>query len=268
MIIGGAEDKNGDRAILSEVVRLAGGQKARIAVVASASVDPSSAAGEYVEVFSGLGCREVWPLEVNTRQQARSQECHRILHHATGVFFTGGDQLRITSVLGGTPLYEVLHEAYRTGTLIAGTSAGASVMSDTMIVEGLNDEVPRKCTTKMAPGMGFLKDIVIDQHFAQRGRLGRLLSAVAQNPHVLGLGIDEDTAVVVTPDRSFRVIGSRAVTVLDGHGIDHSNASEQAPEEPLAITSVILHILPVGYGFSLIKRRTILPGEPQNGKDV
>jgi len=259
VIIGGAEDKGGGMNILAEVVRLAGEDKARIAIIAAASSNPSSASREYVEAFESLGCQRAWPVDIACRRDALEPLYVRLLEDATGIFFTGGDQLRITSLLGGTPLYNTLHTSHRLGAVVAGTSAGASVMSDTMIVEGLGDEAPRKCTTKMAPGMGFLKDVVVDQHFAQRGRIGRLLGAIAENPHVLGLGVDEDTAAVVSPGGILQVIGSQAVTILDGHSIEHSNTSEQAPEEPLAITSVVLHILPSGYGFDLRRRRVLFP---------
>jgi len=160
--------------------------------------------------------------------------------------------LRITSILGGSGIDKLLKQLYKEGTLIVGTSAGASVMSQTMIVEGNDEDSPRKCTIKMAPGLGLLKDVIIDQHFAQRGRIGRLLAAIAQNPNNLGIGIDEDTAIVVEKN-SFRVIGSNAVTVVEGRKLEHSNVSESSPNEILALTNVILHILPSGYGYDLEK---------------
>ncbi len=173
------------------------------------------------------------------------------MKEASLVFFTGGDQLRITSVLGGTPLYEAMKAAYEEGCVFVGTSAGASVMSHTMIIEGNDDESPRKCTLKMAPGLGFIKDIIIDQHFAQRGRIGRLLVGIAENPEVLGIGIDEDTAIVVNRNGTFKVIGSGAVYVIDGRSITKSNVSEQFPEELLSIFDVNMHVLKKGNGFNL-----------------
>jgi cyanophycinase len=149
---------------------------------------------------------------------------------------------------------KAIRRAYGKGAIIAGTSAGASVMSDTMIVGGDSSDTPKKSTISMAHGMDLLADVVIDQHFAQRGRINRLLGAVAQNPYILGVGIDEDTAVIVAPDGRFEVIGSQTVTVVDGKNIIHSNISESKPNESLAITNVILHILPVGFGFDIRRR--------------
>jgi cyanophycinase len=170
----------------------------------------------------------------------------------------GGDQLRISSILGGTEVHRIIRNEYEEGRVIAGTSAGASMMSEIMVVEGKDEEAPRKCTLKMAPGMGLLEGVIIDQHFNQRGRIGRLLAAVAQNPNILGIGIDEDTAMVVNKDLEFIVEGSGVVTVVDGADISFTNISEQYPDDPLAITNVKIHIFPKGYGFNLIKKQEIL----------
>jgi len=259
VIIGGAEDKTGRCVILRRFVELAGAEKATVAVITAASEEPERVSRTYREVFARLRVRETSIVRVDRREDAFQEEPLERIKRATGVFFTGGDQLRITSAIGGTPLYEALCEAYEKGTVIAGTSAGASAMSDTMIVGGEDGVAPKRCTTAMAPGMGLLRQIVIDQHFAQRGRIGRLLSALAQNPFVLGVGIDEDTAIVVHPDGIFRVLGSQTVTVLDGRGVSHTNASESAPDEPLALFGVTLHILPAGHGYDLQRRRTLGP---------
>ena len=176
---------------------------------------------------------------------------------STGIFFTGGDQLRITSILGGTRFFTSLHEAYKNGTVIAGTSAGASAMSGTMIIQGNDNDPARKCTLKMAPGLGLLEGALIDQHFHQRGRIGRLLCGVAENPHILGIGLDEDTAVRVYPDAHIEVIGSNSVTIIDGRNIKSSNVSELKPDENLAIANVTLHVLPAGYGFDMADREVL-----------
>jgi cyanophycinase len=180
---------------------------------------------------------------------------------AGGIFFTGGDQLRITSLLGGTEVDFALHEAYRKGTVIAGTSAGASVMSATMIIGGDEDSSPYQGSISMGPGMGLVHQVVIDQHFAQRGRLGRLVSAVAQQPAILGIGIDEDTAVIINSKNCMKVIGSQTVTVVDGNRCEHTNVSEAKPEQALALTAITVHILPGGYGFDLLDRRALVPEE-------
>jgi len=262
VVIGGAESRDG--AILRTFVRLAGGPAAVVALLATASGRPDDAAREYEEAFVRLGVGRVETLRVTDRSDAWRPEILERARAATAFFFTGGDQLRITSTLGGTPLDEVVHRRHREGAVIAGTSAGASAMSETMIVEGDSDDAPKKCTIKMAAGMGFLEGAVIDQHFAQRGRLGRLLAALAQNPKLLGIGVDEDTAFVVRGDRTLRVVGSQTVTVVDGRAIEETNASESLPDEPLVLTHVVLHVLPSGYGFDLAAWRPLRPA-PRGG---
>jgi cyanophycinase len=261
VIIGGAEDKQGECLILREVVRLAGGDAARLLVLTAATQQPEQVGNEYRAIFQRLGVREVGVLDISCRLQAEDRLLGRLVDDATGVFFTGGDQLRITSLIGGTYLFQRLHQAFQHGVVIAGTSAGASVMSSTMIVQGFGEQEPRPAAVRLAPGFALVPDAVIDQHFAQRGRLGRLLSAIAQNPFVLGFGIDEDTAMVVRgPEVS--VIGSGTVVVLDGQHVTFSNTSEISPQDALALGNVKLHVLPTGYRFDLQARR---PREPITG---
>lgn len=255
VIIGGAEDKRGDKVILREFVSLAGGSDARIAVMTVAAEDQESVGREYSSLFAGLGAGRVHLINIESRADAFSAGNTEIIAKATGVFFTGGDQLRITSLIGGSDIDRELHAAYERGVVIAGTSAGASAMSDTMIIEGDSRESPRKYATIMAPGMGLLEEVVIDQHFAQRGRIGRLMLAVAQNPYILGVGIDEDTAIVVDREARFKVIGSGTVTVIDGKGLRHSSVSEQDLYQPVAILGATVHTLAPGYGFDMTTRR-------------
>jgi len=257
IIIGGAEDKSDKSVILKEVVNAAGGEDSRIVILSTATENPSVVGNEYINVFKRIGVKNVEHLNIDTREEANNDENIKKIENSTCVFFTGGDQLRITSILGGAKVYNSLKEAYLNGVLIVGTSAGASVMSNTMIVDGNNNEPARKCTLKMAPGLGLLEDCIIDQHFDQRGRIGRLLCGVAENPYMLGIGIDEDTAILVPPDGVFRVIGSNAVTVIDGTTIKSSNVSELKPDEILAINNVTLHVLPAGYGYNM-KTRTVV----------
>jgi cyanophycinase len=203
-------------------------------------------------------------LNIDSRDDANQSQNTEIIRNATTIFFTGGDQLRISSILGGTLVNQALHDAYRKGVLIVGTSAGASVMSSTMIVEGSNNEAARKCTLKMAPGLGLLEEAIIDQHFDQRGRIGRLLCGIAQNPYMLGIGIDEDTAIRVYPEDYFEVIGTNAVTILDGRTIKSSNVSESSPDELLALSNVTLHVIPQGYKFDM---RSRVVSKVQNKED-
>lgn len=259
MIIGGAEDKTGGMEILQATAKASGGSNGLIVIITTATQHPEEAGEAYRALFQKLGVGQTEVVCMDTRQQADAQAPVELLQKATGIFFTGGDQLRITSILGGTKAYAALYEAYRGGALIAGTSAGASVLSSTMITDGLSNDPARKCTLKMAPGLGLLEQVIVDQHFAQRGRLGRLLCGVAENPFTLGIGIDEDTAIQVFPDAHFEVLGSNAVTILDGITISDSNVSELAPNEILAISHVTLHVLPKGYGYDMKNRQILKP---------
>ncbi|WP_094605382.1 Cyanophycinase [Sporomusa silvacetica DSM 10669] len=251
LIIGGHEDKVGECLILRQFIDMAGGRNSQIVVIATATGQPRLVGNEYRQLFSSLGVATVTIMAIVDREAANQQEQAEIIKQATGIFFTGGDQLRFTSILGGSAVDAAIRAAFRQGAVIAGTSAGAAVMSETMIVAGNSNDTPKKSSLIMAQGMGFLTEGVVDQHFAQRGRINRLLEAVAQNPHVLGIGIDEDTALVVGPDRLCQVIGSQTVTIIDGKGIIYSNISESNRYQPLAISNVLLHILPAGFGFDL-----------------
>lgn len=255
LVVGGHEDHRGARDILREFVRLAGGGVARIAVVATAAGDPGPVAQGYVDAFSRLGAGRCRALHIVRREDASDPDVADALSDASGIFFTGGDQLRITAVLGGTRAEQALVRAHRGGAVVAGTSAGASAMSSTMIVGGRSDASPRREVVRMSPGLGLLPELVIDQHFAQRGRLSRLLAALGQNPGLLGVGVDEDTAFVVGADGMLRVVGSATVTILDGRGVRLSSASEADLDQSLTLTGVLLHVLSDGYRFDLATRR-------------
>ncbi|MBP2636770.1 MAG: cphB [Firmicutes bacterium] len=251
LIIGGHEDKSGECLILRRFIDMAGGRDSRIVIVATATDQPRLVGNEYRDLFSDLGAAVVAVMAVNDRETANQREQADLIKQATGIFFTGGDQLRITSILGGSAVDAAIRTVLAQGAVIGGTSAGAAIMSETMIVAGNSNDTPKKSSLIMAQGMGFLSEGVVDQHFAQRGRINRLLEAVAQNPHVLGIGIDEDTALIVGPGRMCEVIGSQTVTILDGKNIIYSNISESNRYQPLAISNVLLHILPSGFGFDL-----------------
>lgn len=257
VIIGGAEDKQHECTILRRVAALSGEKKGRMVIMTIASRHQEDAGRLYQSVFSRLGMTSVDVVTIENRAEANSGELVRRLLDATGIFFTGGDQLRISSILGGSELGTVLDRVYRAGTVIAGTSAGASAMSRTMIVAGEESDAPRHDAARMAPGLGLIDEVVVDQHFAQRGRIGRLLSAIAQNPHMIGLGIDEDTAVIVDHRAQLEVIGSGTVTILDATGISISNISETSLGQPLALFGVHLHVLPSGYRFDLASRQLL-----------
>lgn len=257
VIVGGAEDKEGDCQILREFLRRAGGTKARIVIMTAATELPREVGENYIRVFERLGAEKVRIVDTETRDDASSSTALEAVNDATGVFFTGGDQARITSILKDTQLDEAIHKRFAQGVVIGGTSAGAAVMPDKMIVEGDSETNPRIEIVDMGPGMGFLPGVVIDQHFSQRGRLGRLISALLQEPADLGFGIDENTAMVVT-DSQIEVIGEGAVTIVDESEATHNNIDEILKDEPLAIFGAKLHILPHGYKFDLKTRKPIL----------
>ncbi len=259
VIIGGAEDKEGDCQILREFVRRAGGTKARIVIMTAATELPREVGENYIRVFERLGAENVRIIDTETRSDASSSTALEAVNEATGIFFTGGDQARITSVLKDTDIDKAIHNRYSEGIVVGGTSAGAAVMPDVMIVEGDSETNPRINTVEMSPGMGFLPGVVIDQHFSQRGRLGRLIAALAQQPAVLGFGIDENTAIIVT-NNQFEVVGEGCITVVDDSSVMHSNVDEILKDEPLAICGARLHILPNGYKFDLKTRKPMLDG--------
>jgi len=264
LIIGGAEDKEGKCIILRRFVELAGGRNSRLAVVTAATEFPEDVGEQYRSLFRNLDAGDISILHVANRGQANDRGTIDAVKSATGIYFTGGDQLRITSIVGGTMLDDQLNKACHRGAVIAGTSAGASAMSDSMIIGGSGDREPKQDIIRMAPGLGLIKQAVIDQHFAQRGRIGRLLGAVAQNPYILGIGIDEDTAVDVGMSGVFTVLGSGCVTVIDGRSISLTDISERSADEPLALADVCLHMLPAGYRFDLVSRRPASPPKEEN----
>ena len=239
LAIGGAAGP----ALLERFISLAG---ASVVVVATASADPATLEARYVDAFTRLGARTVRPLRISSRAEANDPAVAEVLSDATGVFFTGGDQMRITTTIGGTLTDSVLQGLVASGSvMLGGTSAGAAMMSGTMIVGGDGVSV----TT--GPGLEFLPGVLIDMHFAERGRLNRLIAAVARYPHELGLGIDEDTAILVEGDR-FEVLGSGSVTVVDAGAA----ADIRAPAGgPIALASASLHVLPAGCSFELSGRR-------------
>jgi cyanophycinase len=255
IIIGGKEDRSADKVILGEVARRIGSGKLVVSTVAIPS-DPDGLFEEYEKAFRALGVKHLYKLEINDREEATSESKLRILDDATGVFFTGGDQMKITSQIGDTLIFRRLQEIYEEGGLIAGTSAGAAVMSETMLVTG-GDEDSHVIggSLRMAPGLGLIGDVIIDQHFMERGRLGRLLGAVAQNPKNLGIGIDEQTAIVVERGNGFYVLGSGAVYVIDGSEVTYSNIAEEDLNKTLSIYNVRMHMLSQGDRFDLIARR-------------
>ena len=266
MVIGGAEDKIRDRLILSRFVSLAGGDAATIVVVSTASSLGFEAGERYRAVLGELGAKTVRPLHAMTRAQANDETFARQLRDVSGIFLTGGNQLRLSSTIGGTRLADAVMERFKAGAVVAGTSAGASAMSTHMVAFGASGGTPKHRMAALAAGLGVLPGVIVDQHFQQRNRLGRLLSVIAQNPSLLGLGVDEDTAGVVGPDHIMEVIGRGSITIVDGAAAE-TDAWDVHGHKPLMISGVVLHALPAGYRFDLRRRHrvatpnlTALPG--------
>lgn len=260
VIIGGAEDREGDCLVLREFVRRAGGVQANIVVLTAATSLPREVGDDYIRVFRRIGAEIVEVIDTEYPEDADKQEAVKKIEQATGIFFTGGDQARIIELVKGTRVDKAIRERHAQGAVIGGTSAGAAMMPETMIIEGDSATNPRVDVVDMGPGMGFLPGIVVDQHFAQRGRLGRLIAALVQQPVILGIGIDENTAAIVDGDE-IEVVGQGAVTVVDESETTHNNLQGLLRDEGLAICGVKLHILPQGYRFNIKTRQPIIPDE-------
>jgi cyanophycinase len=255
IIIGGHEDKSSGqrKEILQLVAQRANGGSLLVATLASSEAVEQWET--YRKTFHDLGVKKLQHLDLETREQSDDDSRAELLRQARVVFFTGGDQLRITSSFGGSRLCELLRDRHRNGLIIAGTSAGASVMSETMLVSGPSDDSHRVGDTlRMAPGLGLTRDLIIDQHFSERGRLSRLLGAVAQNPRLLGVGIDENTAILSREGAGFEVIGDGAVYVINGQAITYTNLSETKTDDTISVHNVKLDVLSRGDRFDLKKR--------------
>ena len=264
VIVGGGEDRTGEKVILRRFADLAGGSEARIVVIGTATSVPEEVGPVYLDAFRSIGVQEVQFLPLATRQEANDPTVVACVQQATGVYFTGGDQLRIATAIGGSHTDTALHAAFANGVVVGGTSAGAAMMSSTMILGGY-DTVPSATTVRTGAGLSFVSGIVIDMHFAERGRMSRLLTVVGLFPHELGLGIDEDTAAIVDGN-TFEVIGAGAVTVVDAGEVTSLHAPPEGVEGPMAMTGVLLHVLPAGYSFDLSSRRPVIVETPDDVK--
>lgn len=250
IIIGGQEDKIGEKEILQEVVKNNGNGKIVVATIASKI--PHEAWEDYKKVFQSMGVKSVSHFSIEQPEEAHDIKSLAIFENARTVFFSGGDQLKITTKIGGSIVLEKIHEIFNKGGTIAGTSAGAAMMGQTMLV-GSESESHKVGTWMMAPGLGFINNIIIDQHFAQRGRIARLLGAVSMNPGILGVGIDENTAIVVKKN-SFKVIGKNAAYVIDGRDVTYTNVAEASADQTLSMHNVKIHILAAHESYDLITR--------------
>ena len=253
--IGGAEDKTGDALILKRVLKLCG-IKPSIAVIPTASRKEDTGRN-YQHLFTELGAGSAHVLNFATRADCDNPEALQILADCDGVFITGGNQLRLSTTLGGTAVAKLLRRRNADGMPIAGTSAGAAIIPQHMIASGDEGATPRAGMVTLAPGLGLSNKIMVDQHFRQRDRLGRLLTAIALNPFALALGIDEDTACFIGPDNTLEVVGSGTVTIIDPSKVSHSSISEADRDQPVTITGLKLHVLAHGGRFDMDIRKPI-----------
>lgn len=261
--IGGAEDKEDNPTILSRFVQICGGTNARIVVIPTAS-KLTKTGSHYVEIFDELGARDVSFVEVKSRKDCKDDRILDRVEKATGVFITGGNQLRLSTIMGGTSLAKLIRRRNADGLHVGGTSAGAAIMPEHMIAGGESGPTPTKGKAVLAPGLGLTNAVMIDQHFRERDRLGRLLAALSFNPFATGLGIDEDTAAFIGPDGILEVVGTGAITVVDPSNLKYSSIGEVRRGEAVSLIDIRLHILTEGSRFDTTSREPIV--EFENGK--
>ncbi|MEZ5977751.1 MAG: cyanophycinase [Planctomycetota bacterium] len=253
--IGGAEEKVRNPPILSRFAEVCGGRDARIAVVPTAS-RLKETAGTYEKIFREIGVGEVFSLPFEDRADCKREDWLEKLGTATGVFMTGGNQLRISTTIGGTPVADMIRSRNRAGELhVGGTSAGASIMAEHMIAYGDEGSTPRADMVTLAPGLGLTQNLIIDQHFRQRDRLGRLLTAISYNPRCIGIGLDEDTAAFIDSEDHLVVVGSGAITVVDPSDMEFSSMDSAHRHDPVSLIDVRLHVLVEGGSFDFSSRR-------------
>jgi cyanophycinase len=256
--IGGGEMAEAEDVIKEFLSPLKKVNNPRIVVMTVATSEPKEAAKKYIALFGKHGIKHIDDVDVSQREDSFDEDSIKKVEKSDGLFFTGGDQLNITSLLGGSPLHQLIRDRIQQGFLIAGTSAGAMMMSNSMIITGRSDIAPKMGDVEIAPGMDLLPETMIDTHFSQRGRHGRLLTAIAHYPQDLGIGIDERTAIVVK-GKQFKVVGEGSVTVMDGSKMKHNDLPYKDEDEPIGMFGVDVHVLPAGYKFNLDAREPVAP---------
>ncbi len=255
MVIGGAEDKVHGREILRTFFQRSRGTDARIAIIPSASREPGVIGSRYREIFEDMGAKEIVIFDIQNREQGSHPEWQAFLEDCTGVFMTGGDQLRLCGLLSDTPIMEKVRIRAQLGEItLAGTSAGAAVMGQHMIAGGGSGEPPNRSLVDLTTGLNIIPEVLVDQHFHNRNRMARLMSAIAAYPEKLGIGIDEDTCAVFQGNGTFEVIGKGTVTVIDPESISYTNQPDAGTDDPLSIHNLRVHILSHGDRFDFYKR--------------
>lgn len=251
--IGGAEDKEGAANILRKFIDVSGGKRSRIVIIPTAS-KLEDTGRRYEKLFKKLGADEAKSLPFASREDANKEEWLEYIEKANGIFVTGGNQLRLTTILGGTPVARAIRRANARGVTVGGTSAGAAILSEHMIAFGAEGHTPHAGRVTLVPGFGLTNRIMIDQHFRQRDRLGRLLTALAYNPFAVGVGLDEDTAAFIDHGKVLTVVGAGAITIVDASELSHSSIAETKEGKPVCMTNVRLHVLVDGGMFDLNTR--------------
>src|SRR5437762_12637830 len=269
--VGGAEDKGTDLergqisrnnlnffelGILSRIVEEAGGPTVRIEIITTASVIPNEVGENYLNAFGKISCTNVGLMPIRNRQDALKDEFLERIRHCDAVMFTGGNQLRLSATFGGTDFLDILFHRYQEENfVVAGTSAGAMAMSNTMIYEGNATQAHLKGEVKITTGLGFIDSIIIDSHFEKRGRFGRLVQAVVTNPGCIGIGLGEDTGMLITEGNKMEAIGSGCVIIIDGHDVSFSNIADIPDGNPYSIENLKVHVCEKGNGYLLVERK-------------
>ena len=270
--IGGAEDKGTDLetgfvqrnrlnffelGILKRIVDEVGGPEKRIEVITTASSIPEEVGENYLGAFGKIGCTNIGIMHIKKREEVTEPEYIERIKACDAVMFSGGDQLRLTSIFGGTEIYQILHDRFNEedGFIVAGTSAGAMAMSNTMIYQGKSDLAHLKGEVKLTTGLAFIGNVIIDSHFDKRGRFNRLAQAVASNPQCIGIGLGEDTGVIITAGNRLEVVGSGAVVIVDGRDIRHTNITDVSIGEPISVENIKVNILVRGNAYLLKERK-------------
>ncbi len=256
--IGGAEDKEGSANILRKFIEVSGGPGTRVVIIPTAS-KLEDTGRKYEKLFRQLGADEAKSLPLLSREDAAKDEWLDYIEKANAIFVTGGNQLRLSTILGGTPVAKAIRRANARGVTVGGTSAGAAILSEHMIAHGAEGHTPHAGAVALVPGFGLTNRIMIDQHFRQRDRVGRLLTALAYNPFAVGVGLDEDTAAFIDHTRKLTVVGTGAITVIDASELTHSSIAETKEGRPVCMTNVRLHVLIDGGTFDLETRKATAP---------
>lgn len=257
--IGGNEDRVNEMVVLNRVIKKIGKVNYKIAIITTASEMPEERGREYYQVFDRLGASEIAILNIKNKKQANDELFVKMLENSDCIFFAGGNQLRLTTIIMSTKVFNAIQDKLKAGALIAGTSAGAASFSDTMIYEGESKEGLFKGSVSSTPGFSFVKDIVFDTHFMNRGRIGRLMQIVTTTPNSIGVGLGENSGIILNGDGSTEVIGTGQVIIVDGSNIKHSNIRDIEPEEPIAVENIRIHSLVSGYGYDFKKRQFLSP---------